>query len=295
MIKAGNLYVSLWTFVLVLFAALCGALRWLLLSYAVLGIHELAHYFTAKRLKITCRGLWVQPFGITIRLCDNLITEPSCEILLCAAGPAVNLCIAAGMYFACDLQNADAQYFFISNLSIAAINLLPILPLDGGRILKAYLTARLGLVRAIQISEIVTWFFVLGVGLCSILALWTMRFNVSLMILVAFLLFNMSTEKNNNRYLVMRQLAAYKQKLSKQKVVRVRNLAAQTDTPARQVAAHFSYDKFHVVHLFDERQNHVASLTETQVLDGLVQQGSAALLGALAQHRKYGEKQKVLA
>ena len=284
MIKAGNLYVSLWTFVLVLFAALCGALQWLLLSYAVLCIHELAHYFVAKRLKIACSGLWIQPFGITIRLRDNRIAEPADEILLCVAGPIVNLCAAACLYFACDLKNGMLSYLFVSNLSIAVINFLPILPLDGGRILKAYLTARLGLVRAIQISEIVTWFFVLGVGICSVIALWSMYFNISLMVLVAFLLFNMSTEKNNNQYMVMRQLAEYKQKLSNRKVMRVRNLAAQTDTPAKQIAAHFSYDKFHMVHLFDETQRHIASLTEIQIIDAMLEKGSNVLMGKAALH-----------
>ncbi len=279
MIKAGNLYVSLWTVVLVLFCALCGALWWLLLSYAVLLLHELAHYFMAKRLKIACRGVVIQPFGVTIRLLDNRITEPYSEVLLCAAGPAVNLGVAACLYFACNLQNANLHYLFVSNLSIAAVNLLPILPLDGGRIVKAYLTARLGLVRAIQITEIVTWFFVLGVGLCAVLALWNMRFNVSLMVLVAFLLFNMSAEKRNNEYLIMRQLAEYKQKLSKRRIMRVRNLAAQTDTPAKQIAGHFSYDKFHVVHLFDAAQNHVGSLTETQVIDAMMERGGGVCLG----------------
>lgn len=281
MIKAGNLYVSLWTAVLVLFCALCGALRWLCLSYAVLALHELAHYFMAKRLKIACRGLLIQPFGITIRLADNRITEPFYEILLCVAGPAVNLCAAACLYLSCDLQNADVHYLYVSNLSIAAVNLLPILPLDGGRIVKAYLTARLGLVRAIRITEVVTWFFVLGVGFCCVLALWSMRFNVSLMILVAFLLFNMSAEKRNNEYLVMRQLAEYKHKLSAQKIMRIRNLAAQTDTPARQIAEHFSYDKFHVVHLFDEAQHLVGRLTETQIIEGMMEKGRNVHLGVV--------------
>ncbi len=286
MIKAGNLYVSLWTVVLVLFCALCGALRWLLLSYAVLSLHELAHYFMAKRLKIACRGLLVQPFGITIRLLDNRVTEPFNEVLLCAAGPAVNLCAAACLYLACDMQNADIYYLFMSNLSIAAVNLLPILPLDGGRILKAYLTARLGLVRAIRVTEVVTWFFVLAVGICSLLALWSMRFNVSLMIIVAFLLFNMSAEKRNNAYLIMRQLAEYKQKLTRRKVMRVRNLAAQTDTPAKQMVEHFSYDKFHIVHLFDEAQRPVGRLTETQIIDAMMQQGRNVHLGKVGGVKK---------
>ena len=76
MIKAGDLYVSLWTPVLLLFCALVGSFRWLMLSYLVLALHELAHYIVAKRLKIACRGLVIQPFGVTLRLVDNRISEP---------------------------------------------------------------------------------------------------------------------------------------------------------------------------------------------------------------------------
>lgn len=281
MIKAGGLYVSLWVGVLFLFCALCGALNWLVLSYVALGIHECAHYFAAKRLKIACRGIVLQPFGVTLRLKDNRVTEPYDEIFLCIAGPAANLCAAACIYFGFGMVQESVRYLLFSNVSLAVINLLPILPLDGGRILKAYLTARLGLVRAIRITEAVTWFFVLGVGLCSVLMLWQAHFNVSLMVLVAFLLFNMSAEKSNNQYLVMRQLAEYKRKLSSRRIMPVRNLAAQTDTPAKEIAAHFSYDKYHIVHLFDESQCPVGSLTETQIVDGMMEQGGGTCLGCV--------------
>ncbi len=278
MIKAGNLYVSLWTVVLVLFSALCGVLKWLLLSYSVLAVHELAHYFVSVRLKLKHNGLVLQPFGITLRLHDNCIREPSEEIMLCLAGPVANLCVAAGLYFALGTGEADVQFLMLSHLSIAGINLLPIVPLDGGRVLKAYLTARLGLLRAIRVTELVTCFFVLFVGVCAILALWQQSFNVSLMMLVAFLLFNMSTEKKNNAYLMMRQVAEYKQKLTKQKVIRVRNIAAQRDTLAKQIAAHFSYDKYHMVHLFDEQQRYCGCLTETQISDALLCRGNRVRL-----------------
>ncbi len=281
MIKAGDLYVSLWTGVLLLFCALVGSFRWLMLSYAVLAVHELAHYVVAKRLKIACRGLVIQPFGVTLRLMDNRVSEPFYEVILCAAGPLANLSAAACLYLTCDLANADVHYLFVSNLSIAAVNLLPILPLDGGRILKAYLTARLGLVRALKITQTVTWFFVLFVGLCALCMLWNNRFNVSLMVLVSFLLFNMSAEKQSNAYLVMRQTAEYKQKLSAQKIMYVRNLAAQTDTPAAQVVARFSYDKYHIVHLFDAKQHPVGHLTETQILDALICGGGKMRLGEI--------------
>lgn len=281
MIKLGKFYISLWTVVLVLFCAMCGALGWLALSYAALAVHELAHYIAANRLKIAHRGLVLQPFGITLRLADHCIAEPFDEILLCVAGPVANLCFAVCLWAAFDRENVYVQYLFWSNLSLAAINLLPILPLDGGRICKAYLTARLGLVRAIRITEAVTWFFVLGVGLCSVLMLWQAHFNVSLMVLVAFLLFNMSAEKSNNQYLVMRQLAEYKRKLSSRRIMPVRNLAAQTDTTAKEIAAHFSYDKYHIVHLFDESQCPVGSLTETQIVDGMMERGGGTCLGCV--------------
>ena len=123
MIKAGSFYVSLWVGVLVLFCALCGALEWLLLSYAALSIHECAHYLAAKRLRIACRGLVLQPFGITLRLKDNRITEPCDEIILCLAGPVANLCAAACIYFGCGMAGDGVRYLLFSNLSLAAINL----------------------------------------------------------------------------------------------------------------------------------------------------------------------------
>ena len=83
------------------------------------------------------------------------------EIAIAAAGPAVSFALA-GLGFVLSLASGWAffELFALVNLVIAVFNLIPALPMDGGRILRASLASRLGhqraTVLAVRISRFVS-------------------------------------------------------------------------------------------------------------------------------------------
>lgn len=114
-----------------------------LYSFAVI-LHEIAHYFVAKRLFYRCTEIQLGIFGAVLYgEFDDVASSDRIKIAF--AGPACNLilcltCVASWWIF--PETYYFTEEFFAANLSMAVINLLPCYPLDGGRILTGILEKR---------------------------------------------------------------------------------------------------------------------------------------------------------
>jgi CBS domain-containing protein len=102
-------------------------------------LHELGHALTALRFGVGIVSITMYPIGGVARLKSQ--PRPMQEIWITAAGPAVNLVLAAMLTALEDVAGAEWRAPFRdlarSNLLLALFNLLPAFPMDGGRLLRA--------------------------------------------------------------------------------------------------------------------------------------------------------------
>ncbi|MGV9250281.1 site-2 protease family protein [Streptomyces sp. NPDC003697] len=110
--------------------------------YASVLVHELAHTIAALRFGLPVRRIRLQFFGGVSEI-EKEAETPGREFVLAFVGPLLSLVLAGVFYLA--LQPVEPGTvpgillagLMISNLLVAAFNLLPGLPLDGGRMLRA--------------------------------------------------------------------------------------------------------------------------------------------------------------
>ena len=140
-------------------SAVAATVALLLAVFAVVVLHEGAHAVTARRFGIRTKDITLLPIGGIARL-EHMPREPRQELLIALAGPMVNIALAALIYAILaasghidalrpvaredtnsTLWTALANLFRV-NVSLAAFNLLPAFPMDGGRVLRALLTMR---------------------------------------------------------------------------------------------------------------------------------------------------------
>ncbi|GHH18845.1 site-2 protease family protein [Streptomyces lanatus] len=110
--------------------------------YASVLVHELAHTVAALRFKLPVRRIQLQFFGGVSEI-EKEAETPGREFILAFVGPLLSL-VLSGIFYAAmqpvepgTVPGVLLAGLMISNLIVAAFNLLPGLPLDGGRMLRA--------------------------------------------------------------------------------------------------------------------------------------------------------------
>jgi len=111
----------------------------LLLNYILaLVLHELAHLYVAVKRGYSLKHFKVGMFGVAVELDENINQEDMFSINI--AGPMCNffICICClALYQLFPITYVYLKDFCASNLILAVFNLLPVYPLDGGKIFKS--------------------------------------------------------------------------------------------------------------------------------------------------------------
>jgi Zn-dependent protease len=155
--------------------------------FACVVLHELGHSFTARAYGIPVGQIILLPIGGVSQLSKNP-KNPAQEILIALAGPAVSLGLAFLFYSLPGASSAAAQgsfwednvqpelsapavgfWLFRANLVLAAFNLIPAFPMDGGRVFRASLRLFLKEPRATVIASRVGKAFAVLFGLTGLI------------------------------------------------------------------------------------------------------------------------------
>ena len=132
------------------------------ITYSIVLLHELSHLLAALCFHVNVHSMILMPFGMTLRLNSSVMRTPKKEAAIALAGPASNaLMLTVGMCFFDTFDSSPNFYLFlVMNGAMLVLNLIPVPPLDGGRILRAAVIRYAGLIPATKIMRWISYVFI---------------------------------------------------------------------------------------------------------------------------------------
>lgn len=246
----------------------------LFISYLTALIHECFHIAAMKFLGIPLKKIDIQPFGICAYINNVSVFSSYKEVLIAAAGPLFNfslalvlICIKHFTYF------EYLDYAININILMGAFNLIPALPLDGGRILRAILSIKFGIIRAYNFMLSLSRKIIICILAAGIFIVIFVPFNFSLLLICAFLFSNIASEEKCLNRIILKDILLAKEGKSSNKPLDTKVVTVSEDSPARSILKLLSFDYCIEVLILGRQGNIRYCASESEVVKLLIERG----------------------
>ena len=251
------------------YAILLGHGMLLLMSMLSILAHEAAHALVAAAFGSVPDALELTPLGAVILLENELKLPPLKRAAMLLAGPTASLVMAGLALWLMDrgwLTPAVGAQLFLCNIAIVMINLLPVFPLDGGRLLHLLLSGILSLQIVSKIMRMLGGF--VGIVLIALNIIVSVRhggWNLSLAFAGCSILYSTAAALTTEK---LRELRAFMER----KIA----LERRGYQPCRLLCAMGNYPLRRLLHALPGNR---------QVFCAVLEPGSMALLGVLSENQ----------
>ncbi len=272
--------------VLVAYGALGLFTQALLVFLLVIG-HELAHLLTAKAYGFKVIGIELYPFGGAAH-CEDLFEGRKVEeSIMALAGPSFNLVLfflGVALNWEGIWTGGTAELFISVNFWLAIFNLIPVLPLDGGRVARALFADTFGFVSTTKVLARA------GQGLGIIFALVGMMFLskgyyegiATCGLLAGFFWVSGNKEVTGARLIFLRQITRKKEELLHKGLMKSKNITVTGETSLIRIVETLTPDRYSLINLPEGESFGLKNvLTETQVVEGMLEKGIHFPVGKL--------------
>ncbi|MGI5912683.1 MAG: M50 family metallopeptidase [Syntrophomonadaceae bacterium] len=268
----------LFIFICVIYVYLGLALEIIVVLTSVLA-HEIAHSVMARIMGLKIAEIHILPFGGQAKIEDFTGLNPDKEIYVALAGPCLSLSVAAAFYFLpLQFSTTIIDIAVKVNLLLGILNLLPALPLDGGRVLRAVLSSYRGYNKATRdaalIGKIIAILMIFG----GCYLTWRNSIGVNFIILGVFLFWAAQREAGLLAYAFLRYLIRKKGELAGKGFLSSKQVVSTENTLIKKILESSQPGYYLVVLIVDDEHHMMGIRTEAELIACLLEKGPHASL-----------------
>ncbi|MRH42981.1 stage IV sporulation protein FB [Aquibacillus halophilus] len=233
--------------------------------FAIVIIHEFGHYTMAKIFQWRIRRISLWVFGGVMETDEHGSKPIREELLIALAGPIQHVLIYLVLIGCSNFSLLPASVILLAfqyNTTILSFNMLPIWPLDGGKILFLMYSSIFPYKKAHE------WMIISSIG-CSVIAalvfLLFYPFTLSTILLVTFILWENRLEWKQRYFVFLRFLLT--RHTDNVKKTKVRPIFVGADAPLMNVFSYFRRNYRHDIYIFDSKESEAATIDEQECLN----------------------------
>ena len=246
--------------------------------FVIVFIHECGHVAAAIILGHRVLAVQLLPFGGVAVIERRGHVTAAHEIIIALAGPLQNVVMVIVVIIMQKLQGVDVSflnYVIQGNLSIALFNLLPVLPLDGGKIIQALIslvtsyyrtlvwTARISVVMSLTLIAIVLYSWIAGFY----------KLHLNALFMGLFLLYSNMVDFRNIPYVFLRFLIHRDTFFSRcsSSASLAQPIISCVTQPLETILRLFRREKYHIIYVINKQGEIEVSLPEKKIIQAYFQ------------------------
>ncbi|WP_273716999.1 site-2 protease family protein [Alkalihalobacillus pseudalcaliphilus] len=246
-----------------------GYFREVIMVFSIVMVHELGHALTATFFKWKLNKIELLPFGGVAEVENNGNQPFYQEFFIVIAGPIQHIWMI-GLSFllaGSTIWSMQAHELFVThNLIILLFNLLPILPLDGGRLLQLFLLFNNPYKQAMLLSLRLSFFFLL-IGMTVVIFLFP--FHLNIWVVISFLLISHYLDWKQRHFRFMRFLMG---RMEMRNHRSIKSLSIDGTITVKEVVHLFERNVTHRITYVDSRRGTMV-ISEEELLDYFLHYG----------------------
>jgi stage IV sporulation protein FB len=257
---------------IIIFCIVIGYIDEFLLAYLSMFLHELGHITAALLLKKRVKKIRLLLIGLNASIdIDDCNLKQRTFIFIC--GPFINLLLIIivlilQIFFNLTLEKMD--FLVLINIYLILFNLLPIVPLDGGEILKDFLTNNFGLFLGSLYLRRISYCLASVLVFFGLIQMTHNSYNFSLMIMGIYIFINLRIDYLEAAFMNIKHIMYRRARLCKRGIYAARDLVAIKSIRLGDIIKSLDYDRFHFVYVLDENLHLLRVFTEQELIDGMV-------------------------
>lgn len=260
-----------------------------LVALGLVMIHEMSHYLAAYSFGFKEFNIQIMPFGARLNLEALEDATPKQDLIITIAGPLSNFILALVFYCINIFLNTNSIRLLIySNLALGILNLLPSLPLDGGRILRDILAIKMPYRQANKYA--VNTSFVVGSLMAVVYFILFFRGegNILLCLISLLVLVTAIKEKERVAYVIMGDIIKKRAKFLKKGYMENRSICIFYKKDLLSALSLVDKNKYSMFLIVDEDMSVVDVVYENEIIKGISSYGNISLEEFMDKHDDFG-------
>jgi stage IV sporulation protein FB len=242
-------------------SVITGYFKEVIIVFTIVTVHEMGHYFAAQFFNWKIKSVKLLPFGGVAEVDEHGNRPLKEEFIVILSGPFQHvwmLLIAYGLFKLQILSNGIFELFVYHNVIILIFNLLPILPLDGGKLMLLLSSYFFPYKKSLRIVQVSSFLFLMFFSLFTFLQ-FPMQMNIWM--IVSFLFITNYTEFKRRHFLHFRFLME-RYEINDIHYPKTKFFVMKRNTSLKEAFSSFYRDTYHIFILKNGK-----SVNERQLLN----------------------------